>query len=202
MAKSLFTYFRSWAAAAAAAEPKIKDNILHHLSLIEREGNLFDLWLCFLLHFPFSLPLPLLVLLLPIPVASASAAAAVLIFSNPAHLLELLERAHNLSTGTRTRTCSACPVFLLVFPLIFPASCRLLPISSSPSLSLSLSTSLLLIVCCCCFIIKHFPQVSSLVDIIARSLVLIICTFCIVVTAAQQGDPYHTPESSLLGSSV
>lgn len=50
MAKSLFTYFRSWAAAAAAAEPKIKDNILHHLSLIEREGNLFDLWLCFLLH--------------------------------------------------------------------------------------------------------------------------------------------------------
>lgn len=54
MAKSPFTFF-----AAAAAAAKIKENILHHLSLcslIEREGNLFDLWLCFP-SLPFSLSL-------------------------------------------------------------------------------------------------------------------------------------------------
>lgn len=33
MAKSLFTFFT----AAASAEPKIKDNILHHLSLLGQE---------------------------------------------------------------------------------------------------------------------------------------------------------------------
>lgn len=58
MAKSPFTFLR----AAAAAEPKIKDNILHHLSLcslIEREGNLFDLWLCFpSLHLSLFLSCP------------------------------------------------------------------------------------------------------------------------------------------------
>lgn len=84
MAKSLFTYFRSWAAAAAAAEPKIKDNILHHLLLIERQGNLFDLWLCFLLH---SLLLYLsLFLSCFMSLTYSCCFAAVLIFSNPSHI--------------------------------------------------------------------------------------------------------------------
>lgn len=77
MAKSLFTFFT----AAASAEPKIKDNILHHLSL--RAGNLFDLWLCFPTLSTFRSSC-----LVFRPVA----AAAVLIFYNPAL--------------ARTRTCS------------------------------------------------------------------------------------------------
>lgn len=85
MAKSPFTFF-----AAAAAAAKIKENILHHLSLIEREGNLFDLWLCFP-SLPLSLSLSACLILIPVA-AAAAAAAAVLIFYNPAH--------------PRTRTCS------------------------------------------------------------------------------------------------
>lgn len=86
MAKSPFTFL-----AAAAAAAKIKENILHHLSLcslIEREGNLFDLWLCFP-SLPLSLSLSSCLVLIPV---AAAAAAAVLIFYNPAH--------------PRTRTCS------------------------------------------------------------------------------------------------